>query len=445
MVEKYCDINYRDYLLEIEQDEFVPGKFHYCGRSQDKVSFFAGPYSYVHHPINKFTALIDEILGEREKEEEILFCTIIYNGYELEIWLKEDLSYYAHIAKFDFASWGTWSNEELVEVIEAFRKKVDSGTGENLIQNITDYKGHRLVVRKKKDSNKYLGTSTLLDGKWRGEGWKVEDVVKRHQTSVDRVILEKEKMLGKTYDTVCEEWGNTCYSYESYKNFNLTIKVRPQGKDRRALYVGRFSDFNLNYQYRKTFESIHYDKVVSRFQRFVDEYCTDWVVSSSIDYKNYTLGIKRDRNDCDRFFGTCEIHKNSTFKCISNSLKEIEEKFKVRINRMIEEKEKVQRKMLTPKQEKIQELEQLLARISSQLEELKKEKDTWIYKGVVLEYGTDEELDEGYFVARIKNAPKATQEFYGKIESVIKSDLENYIDRLEDSYNLYLLIYGKEL
>lgn len=238
-----------------------------------------------------------------------------------------------------------------------------------------------------------------------------------------------------TYNDVCKEWGSNCKKV-TYKNRVMWVKALKRAKDKRLFYIGTFCDLKSNVS---SFESIHYDKVVSRFQRFVDEYCTDWVVFSSIDYKNYTLVIKRDRNDCDRFFGTCEIHKNSTFKCISNSLKEIEEKFKVRIDRMIDEKEKVQRKMLTPKQEKIKELEQLLARISTQLEELKKEKDTLTYKGIVLEIIPDIVLSKG--VLRGVNNPALFVE--GNMENLKKS-FEKYIDKLEASYNLYRKLTGKE-
>lgn len=35
MIKKYCDINYRGYLLEIEQHEYIPGKFSYRGSSRD--------------------------------------------------------------------------------------------------------------------------------------------------------------------------------------------------------------------------------------------------------------------------------------------------------------------------------------------------------------------------------------------------------------------------
>jgi len=166
MKEKYCDINYRGYLLEILRDEYLPGKFRYIGSSKDISYFSQGLYSYIHHPINKFIDVVDETLGEREKEEEILFCTVIYQKYELKIWVKDDLYYMAWIDNFDFASWGkNWRVEKLVSTIEAFRRKVDSGTGEDLITTITEYHGHRLVVRKKKDSSQYIGTSTFLDGK----------------------------------------------------------------------------------------------------------------------------------------------------------------------------------------------------------------------------------------------------------------------------------------
>lgn len=279
-------------------------------------------------------------------------------------------------------------------------------------------------------------------------------------------------MKEQTYEDVRKEWGNSRYKSVFYKDRQLFIILVPRevvtlplpykSPYRKAFYVGTFKYTPIGefWSKRTSFESIHYDKVVSRFQRFVDEYCTDWrpvnewMSSSFPTYKGFNLTVKKEYNVI-RYFGTCEIHKNSTFKCISGNIKEIEEKFKARIDRVVGEKEKVTKftqdfnrvgSVLAngARKLKIQELEQLQARISAQLEELKKEKDTWIYKGVVLEYGTDEELDEGYFVGRIKNAPEGTEEFYGKIENVIKSDLENYIDKLEDSYNLYRKLTGKE-
>lgn len=436
MIEEYCKIDYRGYLLEIQQ-HLPTGITFYTGNcsgvSTYEGRYVVGCYTEVNKLLSDYFKCIDEKLGEREKEEEILFCTIIYKSYELKVWLKEDLHYMAWIDGFDFASWGeNWNNEKLVSVIEAFRKKVDSGTGEDVIQSITNYKGHRLVVRKYKNNSKYIGTSTFLNDKWRHEDYSVDFIVKRHQIEIDRIVEQQKKMVGTTYEEVYHEWGNNCKKI-TYKNRVMWVTALKRAKDKRVFYIGTFCDLKFN---SLSIESIHYDKVISKFEKFVDEYCTEWVVSSSTQYKGYNLVSKRDRNDCSRFFSICEIHKNSTFKCISNSIKEIEEKFKVRIDRMIEEKEKVQRKMLTPKQEKIQELEQLLARTSTQLEELKKEKDTLTYKGIVLEYG----VEGDWLVGKIRNAPKGTKELEANHEERIKVEFEKYIDELEKSHHIYNMI-----
>lgn len=147
--------------------------------------------------------------------------------------------------------------------------------------------------------------------------------------------------------------------------------------------------------------------------------------------------------DSEFYLGYVHFHKNSTFKHIADTREEVERCCKNRIDRVIYEKEKVQRKMLTPKQVKIQELERLQARISAQLEELKKEKDILTYKKVVLEYGEEEGLQEGYLIGRIKNAPEGTQEFYGKTVETIKGDFEEYLDLLERCANIYNQLMSK--
>lgn len=320
-------------------------------------------------------------------------------------------------------------------------------------------------------------------------------------------------MKNKTHGEVYKEWGDSREKKVTYKNKVMYVRVLPHPKEKngRAFYIGTYYPYKVNGKLSSTIESIHYDKVVSRFQRFVDEYCTEWQARADIPYKGYTIKIDQEK-DKDFYIGYVQFHKNSTFKHLADTLEEVERYCKSRIDRVIYEKEKVTKELLdsykdyrleityeptvkypymgkepyvgrvsglrlswrgktpeevkkqfrdyfnekgrgrvvkeeikqinimTSKQEKILELEQLLARISAQLEELKKEKDSWIYKGIVLEYGTDEELDEGYFVGRIKNAPEGTEEFYGKIEDVIKSDLENYIDKLEKSHYIYNMI-----
>lgn len=305
------------------------------------------------------------------------------------------------------------------------------------------YKNQFITITKKKD-NYYTANYTVNGKEYYSGNSDVDKILKYFRFNVDK-LTEKNMKEQTPKEEYWEKYGKV-----TYKNRVIEITPLRREKDGKIFYIGRYSKRGCKYSLESTIESIHYDKVVSKFKRFVDEYCTDWVVSSSIKHKDYTLVIKRDRKDCSSFFGTCKIHKNSSFKYISNSLKEIEEKFKARIDKMIYEKEnnrlkeiKVQRKMLTPKQEKIQELEQLQARISAQLEELKKEKDTLTYKGVVLEYGKEEGLEKDWMIGRIRNAPQGTEDFYGMYVSNIKDRFETYIDDLEKSANIYNQLIGK--
>jgi hypothetical protein len=60
--------------------------------------------------------------------------------------------------------------------------------------------------------------------------------------------------------------------------------------------------------------------------------------------KLYTLSILANP-DGSSYFGKCEIHKNSTFKCISTSTKEIKEKWVARIYQIIENKKQKSSKL----------------------------------------------------------------------------------------------------
>jgi len=255
-------------------------------------------------------------------------------------------------------------------------------------------------------------------------------------------------MKEELYRDVVKEWKNR-YKRITYRGNDLCITVlyNPKPKDLRAFYVGilHYTPEGEYWSKITSFESIHYDKVVSRFQRFVDEYCTDWVVKAILQYKGYEIKISREVGCKDFYIGYVKFHENSIYKYIANNREEVEVSCKNRIDRVVKEKEKVQRKMLTPKQEKIQELEQLQARISAQLEELKNEKETLEYKGVVLEYGKEEGLDKGYMIGRIKNAPEGTRYFYRKVVSNMQCDFEEYIDKLEEAANLYCILTGKEV
>ena len=336
MIEKYCDINYRGYLLEIEKDEYLPGRLRYKGSSRDTTYFSQGIYSYPHHPINIFISAVDETLGEREKEEELLICTVVYKRYELKIWLKEDLSYMAWIDNFDFASWGeNWSIEKLAFIIEAFRvgrpplrrNKVDRRAEEDLINTITDYKGHRLVVKKKKDSNKYIGISTLLDGKWRGEGFTTDFIVKHFKYSVEKLIEETKMGNELTYEEVCYEWGSNCKKI-TYKNQVMWVTVIRRAKGKKVFYLGyigyigifSYKTENDYWSKRKSIESIHYDKVISKFERFVDECCTDWQARASFQYNGFDIQINQEK-DKEFYLGIVQFHKNSTFKHIDIPLR----------------------------------------------------------------------------------------------------------------------------
>lgn len=309
------------------------------------------------------------------------------------------------------------------------------------------YKGHTLSITelpnfKNREDTIYEGTSLIDTKEWKRESSTIEFLIFWFKLKIDNLY----KYMA--YEDVVKEWKG---SYKSilYKDNTLRITVipHPKPKNRRAFYIGSYcvKDYLGNWQ-DSTIESIHYDKVVSRFQKFVGEYCTDWrpvnewMSSSFPTYKGYNLVIKKEYNVV-RYFGTCEIHKNSIFKCISGNVNEIEEKFKARIDRVVKEKERVQRKMLTPKQEKIQELEQLQARISAQLEELKKEKDTLEYKGVTLEITKKEDNRfEGIILSEVENL----RTFDDLTITRVTKNFREYIDDLEETANLYCVLTGKE-
>lgn len=324
-------------------------------------------------------------------------------------------------------------------------------------------------------------------------------------------------MKKQTYEEVYKEWkGNT--KLVTYKIWSLLITVIERTKDNSVFYIGELSYSSKKYTYKRTsFESIHYDKVVSRFQRFVDEYCTDWVVFSDFQYKGYRVFINKEK-DRDFYIGIVQFHKNSTYKHIADTREEVERCCKNRIDKVVKEKEKMktfikpefverysykgyeleityeptmkypylgkepyvgrvnelrlswrgktpedikkqfreyfdkkgmgrtveEEVKLTPKQEKIQELEQLQARISAQIEELKKEKDTLTYKGVVLDCEQGKN-DTWVFVGEIRNAPKNVdvRTICGDSLDEIQRDLEEYVDWLEEKAYLYNHITGK--
>ena len=199
------------------------------------------------------------------------------------------------------------------------------------------YKGHVLNIQelskfhlsKILEENKYRGTFIINDKKQIKETSTIELLINGFKSKVDSL---NETIL---YDQVCKSWGS-CYKRIEYKGRWLATTVRMRYKDSKVIYLGEFC--SKDYRRNKSIESISLDKVLFKFQKFVDEYCTDWRSYSSIPYKGYQLWISEERNG-DNYFGTCEIHKNSTFKCISNSIKEIEAKFEARIDKILKCKE----------------------------------------------------------------------------------------------------------
>jgi len=303
----------------------------------------------------------------------------------------------------------------------------------------TNYKGHDLDIQKKKDSDKYIGTSTFLNNRWNHEDYSVDFIIKRHQIEIDRIVEQQKKMIGKTYEEVYREWrGNT--KVITYKNCKMLITARKRAKDNRIVYLGEFSKDRYKTWIRTSIESIHYDKVIAKFERFVDEYCTDWGVKAVLQYKGYEIKICREVGCKEFYFGSVQFHKNSTFKHIADTREEVERCCKNRIDKVIYEKEKV--KIISPRNEKIKELEELLTRISTQLEELKKEKDTLTYKGVVLEIDTIPDR-YGRVKGLLRNISNPAPFVEDNLENLKKS-FESYVDKLENQYLLFCKLTGRD-
>jgi hypothetical protein len=152
--------------------------------------------------------------------------------------------------------------------------------------------------------------------------------------------------------------------------------------------------------------------------------------------------------DKEFYLGYVQFHKNSTFKHIADTREEVEICCKNRIDKVIYEKEKVSRVNQVKsglakgaRNKKIKELEELLVRISTQLEELKKEKDTLTYKGVVLEVEQGKD-DTWVFVGKIRNAPenKDVRSIPGDTMEEVQRDFEEYVDWLEEKAYIYNMI-----
>lgn len=196
------------------------------------------------------------------------------------------------------------------------------------------YKDHILNIEELSNFNidkgsKYRGTTFINDKKHTKKTSTIKLLISWFKSTVDYL---NETIL---HDQICKSWGSS-YKRIEYKGRWLTITIRRRYKDSKVIYLGEFC--NKDYRRSKSVESIYLDKVIFKFQRFVDEYCTDWRSYSSIPYKRYQLWISEEYNG-NNYFGTCEIHKNSTFKCISSSIKEIEVKFEARVDKILKCKE----------------------------------------------------------------------------------------------------------
>jgi len=298
------------------------------------------------------------------------------------------------------------------------------------------HKGYVLAINElpnfERKGELYRGTSIINGKKWVRDNSMVYLIESEFQSYIDNL-----KPL--TYEEVCHTWvGN--YQRIDYKGRWLSITARKRAKDSKVVYLGKF--YSKDYKQAKSIESIHYEKVITKFERFVDEYCTDWEICDEFSYRGYKLWISTDAEK-DNFFGTSYIHKNSTFKCISKFFREVKDNFIARIDQIYLHKNSA--KMTTPKEDRVRELEAQIAELQHELEKVKNEKDILVYKGVTLEYGREERLQEGYMIGRIKNAPEGTKEFYRKVASNMQADFEEYIDDLQKSAQLYCELTNKRM
>jgi len=391
MKEDYCDIYYRGYVISIEEEKYLEGDSEFSfvlkkeNDSWSKARFSNLVYVTPLSVIRYFLDYVDTILG---KSKEKLLSKVVYKGHKLEIHGR----YNQHTSRLIYS--GQSKNPEFVRlrtdymwILEAFRKEVD-----NMLAN-----------KQKKE---------------------------------------------KTYKEVYQEWGKSRYKRVNYKDKTLVVMLVPRGEDEGVFYVGYTYYYPNNHYKDISFESIHYDKVIAKFEKFVDEYCTDWSGDGAgypnpREYKGQRILIRKEK-DKEFYIGYVRFHKNSTFKHIAHTREEVERCCKNRIDKVIYEKEKVQRKMLTPKQEKIKELEELLARISTQLEELKKEKDTLTYKYVILEISTGKnQWGATYFEGVLKELSDPAPFRENSLEDLKKS-FEKYVDKLESQYLLFCKLTGKD-
>lgn len=302
------------------------------------------------------------------------------------------------------------------------------------------YKCHTLAINElpnfKNPQDKLYRGTTIIDGKkWEKDGSAVYLIENWFRDKIDNLYL------GMTYDEICCLWVGRWKSI-TYKNRKMLITARKRTKDNKVIYLGEFC--SKDNKRSRSIESIHYDKVISKFERFVDEYCTEWQARASYLYKGYDLRINQER-DKEFYLGTVQFHKNSIYKHLADTREEVERCCRNRIGKVVYEKEKVNKtSMINTKEEKIKYLETQIDQLSSELEKVKNEKATMTYRGVTLEYGKEEGLPEGYLIGRFRNAPKGTKEFKRKVVANMQTDFEEYIDELEKATNIYLELTGQE-
>jgi len=258
------------------------------------------------------------------------------------------------------------------------------------------------------------------------------------------------------YEKVRHEWGGNTYKDIDYKGRSLSITLKRNPKNNGAWYLGEFESKDYRKR-RRSIESVHYEKVISKFKKFVDEYCTDWVDCTSwpgipkISYRGYGLTFGKEPK-ADNYFGTCAIHKNSTFKCISSTFKEIEYKFKLRVDKIIEGKGKagmvqsnVTKVVLTDKECKVAKIEAKISKLKEELDRLNT-KEIYTYKGVTITIDYKEGLQQGWLIGKIQNnLYKDPKYFYGLNIDQVKEEFETFLNKLEEQANLYCQLTGNKI
>lgn len=335
------------------------------------------------------------------------------------------------------------------KVVESFKESVDEKTTEWIDSTTINYRGYSLTIRKEFGNNNYLGISPIYKHyAFRCQGCSIKELKDKFKDKIDQILItytSKEGGTMTTYEQVYKEWGRTRTKKITYKGRSLIVTIHPKAKGKGVFYIGSYclKDY-LGKWKDSTIESIHYDKIVSKFERFVDEYCTDWEARASYLYKGYEIRINQERGK-EFYIGIVQFHKNSTYKHIADTREEVERCCKNRVGKVVYEKEQVAKKGMTEsKEEKIKYLEDQLAQLSSELEKVKNEKDTLEYKGVFLDIMPDK---DNWFRGIIRNSgitPPASS-FYNKDLAQMKNDFEDYIDELERCAYLYCKLTNTDL